>query len=149
MSILSHRRLASLSRRSIMMGGRELPLFSQDPDTNGRQVQTQHLYDLTCLGIFNGQLANSSSGDVGGQKTLRSYWRNYFEKTDALIWVVDATDRLRIKDCRDELHGLLQEEVCSPQPRSPHNTRAANMSNRGFQARVYWSSRTRRMSRGA
>lgn len=51
------------------------------------------------------------SGDVGGQKTLRSYWRNYFEKTDALIWVVDATDRLRIDDCRDELHGLLQEEV--------------------------------------
>jgi hypothetical protein len=52
-----------------------------------------------------------SSGDVGGQKTLRSYWRNYFEKTDALIWVVDATDRLRIDDCREELHGLLQEEV--------------------------------------
>ncbi|KAK8050415.1 ADP-ribosylation factor 4 [Apiospora phragmitis] len=48
--------------------------------------------------------------DVGGQKTLRSYWRNYFEKTDALIWVVDATDRLRIQDCREELHGLLQEE---------------------------------------
>lgn len=51
------------------------------------------------------------SGDVGGQKTLRSYWRNYFEKTDALIWVVDATDRMRIDDCRAELHGLLQEEV--------------------------------------
>lgn len=49
--------------------------------------------------------------DVGGQKTLRSYWRNYFEKTDALIWVVDATDRLRVEDCRTELHGLLQEEV--------------------------------------
>ncbi|KAF6838768.1 ADP-ribosylation factor family protein [Colletotrichum plurivorum] len=52
-------------------------------------------------------------GDVGGQKTLRSYWRNYFEKTDALIWVVDATDRLRIEDCRQELHGLLQEERLS------------------------------------
>ncbi|KAK8082922.1 hypothetical protein PG996_001703 [Apiospora saccharicola] len=51
--------------------------------------------------------------DVGGQKTLRSYWRNYFEKTDALIWVVDATDRLRIQDCREELHGLLQEERLS------------------------------------
>ncbi|KAF7552820.1 hypothetical protein G7046_g7280 [Stylonectria norvegica] len=48
--------------------------------------------------------------DVGGQKTLRSYWRNYFEKTDALIWVVDATDRLRIEDCKEELEGLLQEE---------------------------------------
>lgn len=53
-------------------------------------------------------------GDVGGQKTLRSYWRNYFEKTDALIWVVDATDRLRIDDCREELHNLLQEEVYAP-----------------------------------
>ncbi|KFY84275.1 hypothetical protein V500_09444 [Pseudogymnoascus sp. VKM F-4518 (FW-2643)] len=51
--------------------------------------------------------------DVGGQKTLRSYWRNYFEKTDALIWVVDATDRLRFEDCRLELHGLLQEERLS------------------------------------
>ncbi|KAE8448180.1 ADP-ribosylation factor-like protein 2 [Mollisiaceae sp. DMI_Dod_QoI] len=51
--------------------------------------------------------------DVGGQKTLRSYWRNYFEKTDALIWVVDATDRLRVEDCREELHGLLQEERLS------------------------------------
>ncbi|KAL9637016.1 MAG: hypothetical protein Q9164_002468 [Protoblastenia rupestris] len=50
-------------------------------------------------------------GDVGGQKTLRSYWRNYFEKTDALIWVVDATDRLRVDDCRTELHLLLQEEA--------------------------------------
>lgn len=51
--------------------------------------------------------------DVGGQKTLRSYWRNYFEKTDALIWVVDATDRMRIDDCRAELHGLLLEERLS------------------------------------
>lgn len=53
-----------------------------------------------------------SAGDVGGQKTLRSYWKNYFEKTDTLVWVVDATDRLRIEDCRDELAGLLLEEVC-------------------------------------
>ena len=53
-------------------------------------------------------------GDVGGQKTLRSYWRNYFEKTDALIWVVDATDRLRVEDCKEELAGLLMEEVAQP-----------------------------------
>ncbi|KAL5612736.1 hypothetical protein BROUX41_004179 [Berkeleyomyces rouxiae] len=51
--------------------------------------------------------------DVGGQKTLRSYWRNYFEKTDALIWVVDATDKLRIKDCKEELQMLLEEERLS------------------------------------
>lgn len=60
--------------------------------------------------------------DVGGQKTLRSYWRNYFEKTDALIWVVDATDRLRIDDCRTELHGLLQEEVRRLSPTAEKKT---------------------------
>jgi len=48
---------------------------------------------------------------VGGQKTLRTYWKNYFEKTDTLIWVVDATDRQRLEDCRVELAGLLVEEV--------------------------------------
>jgi ADP-ribosylation factor-like protein 2 len=48
--------------------------------------------------------------DVGGQKSLRSYWRNYFESTDGLIWVVDSADRRRLEDCRKELVGLLQEE---------------------------------------
>ncbi|KAL9095019.1 MAG: hypothetical protein Q9165_002621 [Trypethelium subeluteriae] len=49
-------------------------------------------------------------GDVGGQKTLRTYWKNYFEKTDTLIWVVDSTDRDRLEDCSTELKGLLMEE---------------------------------------
>ncbi len=48
---------------------------------------------------------------MGGQKTLRTYWKNYFEKTDTLIWVVDATDRERLDDCRQELKGLLVQEV--------------------------------------
>jgi ADP-ribosylation factor-like protein 2 len=48
--------------------------------------------------------------DVGGQKSIRSYWRNYFEQTDALVWVVDSADRLRLDDCRQELAVLLQEE---------------------------------------
>ncbi|PIK52517.1 putative ADP-ribosylation factor-like protein 2-like [Apostichopus japonicus] len=48
--------------------------------------------------------------DVGGQKSLRSYWRNYFESTDGLIWVVDSADKRRLMDCRNELDGLLLEE---------------------------------------
>ena len=67
-------------------------------------------------------------GDVGGQKTLRSYWRNYFEKTDALIWVVDATDRLRIEDCRRELMGLLLEEVGQPLASTGPRMEAADTS---------------------
>lgn len=48
---------------------------------------------------------------MGGQRTLRPYWRNYFEQTDALVWVVDSGDRLRLGDCKDELHSLLLEDV--------------------------------------
>lgn len=49
--------------------------------------------------------------DVGGQKSLRSYWRNYFESTDGLIWVVDSADKRRLNDCTAELHSLIEEEV--------------------------------------
>lgn len=51
------------------------------------------------------------TGDVGGQRTLRPYWRNYFEQTDALVWVVDSVDRMRMEDCKTELHSLLLEDV--------------------------------------
>ena len=56
---------------------------------------------------------NLNIWDVGGQKSLRSYWRNYFETTDGLIWVVDSADKRRLEDCKKELHQLLQEEVCT------------------------------------
>ncbi|KAJ1826444.1 ADP-ribosylation factor-like protein 2 [Coemansia sp. RSA 2599] len=48
--------------------------------------------------------------DVGGQRTIRPYWRNYFEQTDGIIWVVDSADRERMGDCERELHGLLKED---------------------------------------
>ncbi|KAF8554091.1 GTP-binding protein, partial [Imleria badia] len=51
--------------------------------------------------------------DVGGQRTLRPYWRNYFEQTDAIVWVVDSGDRMRIHDCKEELHNLLLEDRLS------------------------------------
>ena len=53
---------------------------------------------------------NLNIWDVGGQKSLRSYWRNYFEITDGLIWVVDSADKRRMHDCKSELHSLLREE---------------------------------------
>ncbi|SNX84048.1 probable ARL1 - ADP-ribosylation factor [Melanopsichium pennsylvanicum] len=48
--------------------------------------------------------------DVGGQKSLRPYWKNYFEKTDAIIWVIDSFDIVRLTDCKQELEKLLSEE---------------------------------------
>lgn len=48
--------------------------------------------------------------DVGGQSSLRSYWRNYFESTDGVVWVVDSGDRQRLQLCATELRALLREE---------------------------------------
>ena len=48
--------------------------------------------------------------DIGGQTTIRSYWKNYFEQTDGVVWVVDSSDKLRLKDCKDELHSLLKQD---------------------------------------
>jgi hypothetical protein len=47
-----------------------------------------------------------------GQQTIRSYWRNYYEQTDGLIWVIDSADTRRLKDCKAELQQLLEQEVC-------------------------------------
>jgi GTPase SAR1 family protein len=60
---------------------------------------------------LNSQSYTLNIWDVGGQRTLRPYWRNYFEQTDALVWVVDSGDRLRMGDCKEELHSLLLEDV--------------------------------------
>ena len=35
--------------------------------------------------------------DVGGQKSIRTYWRNYFELTDGIIWVRDYINRCYFK----------------------------------------------------
>lgn len=48
--------------------------------------------------------------DIGGQKSIRAYWRNYFEQTDGLVWVVDSADRMRLEQCRDALQNLLQQD---------------------------------------
>jgi ADP-ribosylation factor-like protein 3 len=47
--------------------------------------------------------------DVGGQKSIRSYWRNYFADTDALVYVIDSSDRRRMEETGVELQYLLEE----------------------------------------
>ncbi len=48
--------------------------------------------------------------DLGGQTGLRPYWRCYFAKTDAVIYVVDSTDKERMGVAKHELFNLLDEE---------------------------------------
>jgi len=54
--------------------------------------------------------------DVGGQESLREYWTNYFEGTDALVYVIDSADRRRMEETGVELQQLLDEEKLSSVP---------------------------------
>jgi ADP-ribosylation factor protein 1 len=53
---------------------------------------------------------NFTVWDVGGQDRIRPLWRHYYLNTQALIFVVDCNDRDRVKEARDELHRMLNED---------------------------------------
>lgn len=46
--------------------------------------------------------------DLGGQTSIRPYWRCYYSNTDAIIYVVDSADRDRIGISKDELLYMLR-----------------------------------------
>lgn len=48
--------------------------------------------------------------DIGGQRKIRPYWRNYFDNTDVLIYVIDSADQKRFEETGQELQELLYEE---------------------------------------
>ena len=48
--------------------------------------------------------------DLGGQTSIRPYWRCYYPNTDAIIFVVDSADQARLAVARQELTAMLQEE---------------------------------------
>ena len=54
--------------------------------------------------------------DIGGQKSIRPYWRNYFDQTDALVYVIDSADRRRMEETGVELGQLLEEEKLAAIP---------------------------------
>lgn len=48
--------------------------------------------------------------DLGGQTSIRPYWRCYYPNTDAIVFVVDSADVERMNVARGELAAMLEEE---------------------------------------
>lgn len=48
--------------------------------------------------------------DVGGQDKIRQLWKHYFQNTQALIFVVDSSDKDRVEIAKEELHKMLGED---------------------------------------
>jgi len=54
--------------------------------------------------------------DIGGQETIRAYWKNYYENTDILIYVIDSADQKRFEESGVCLMELLEEEKLNGVP---------------------------------
>ncbi|CEQ39647.1 SPOSA6832_01180 [Sporobolomyces salmonicolor] len=48
--------------------------------------------------------------DLGGQTSIRPYWRCYYADTKAVVYVVDSSDRERLPINKAELLAMLNEE---------------------------------------
>ncbi|CAO2187662.1 unnamed protein product [Urochloa humidicola] len=48
--------------------------------------------------------------DLGGQTSIRPYWRCYFPNTQAIIYVVDSSDTDRLVTAKEEFHAILEED---------------------------------------
>ena len=48
--------------------------------------------------------------DLGGQTSIRPYWRCYYPNTQAVIFVVDSCDTERLPTSKVELQAILSEE---------------------------------------
>jgi ADP-ribosylation factor-like protein 2 len=79
-------------------GGSVIGQGGDDDSSNANKQQQQ------------GEVYSLHLWDIGGQSSIRAYWRNYFEKTDGLVFVVDSSDEHRLDLVKEELSSLLQQE---------------------------------------
>ncbi|KAL0223035.1 hypothetical protein P9112_002425 [Eukaryota sp. TZLM1-RC] len=111
--------LLSLLRR-LRRSEKELRILLLGLDNAGKTTILSRLADDDITHIMPTQGFNIKSiakdnfrlnmWDIGGQKAIRGYWKNYCENTDGLIFVVDSSDRRRLDECAHELSFLLDEE---------------------------------------
>jgi hypothetical protein len=47
--------------------------------------------------------------DIGGSPKNRTLWRHYFADTDAVIFVVDCSNKDRLEEAREELHRIISD----------------------------------------
>ncbi|RFU33937.1 hypothetical protein B7463_g2417, partial [Scytalidium lignicola] len=53
---------------------------------------------------------NFNVWDLGGQTSIRPYWRCYYANTAAVIFVIDSTDIDRLSTAAEELSAMLNED---------------------------------------
>ncbi|KAK8698899.1 hypothetical protein V6N13_115004 [Hibiscus sabdariffa] len=80
--------------------------------TIGRIPSSLHArFSLNCFNVESIQYKNICFDvwDIGGESKIRPLWKHYFLNVQALIFVVDSSDRQRISEARKELHWALAD----------------------------------------
>jgi len=54
--------------------------------------------------------------DLGGHETARRIWKDYFASIDGIIFIVDAADKTRFQEAKEELSGLLEDQALAKVP---------------------------------
>ena len=55
--------------------------------------------------------------DLGGQKSIRKFWEDYYQKeNDCIIYVIDSSDQERLEETGKELYSILQQPELSGVP---------------------------------
>ncbi|EPZ32515.1 putative ADP-ribosylation factor, arf [Rozella allomycis CSF55] len=66
--------------------------------------------DYKAIG-FNMEVLQYKNLKFQGQSSIRPYWRCYYANTQAIIYVVDSTDKARLSVSKAELISMLEEEL--------------------------------------
>lgn len=79
--------------------------FVQSPPTQQSTSQELVLGNLTL-----------TTYDVGGHRQVRRVWNEYFPVVDAIVFIIDVSDRKRFDEARSELAAILNIEFISEMP---------------------------------
>lgn len=75
---------------------------------DGRIVANTPTLYPTCEELIVGRI-KFRTFDLGGHESARRIWKDYFTGCDGIVFIIDAADRTRFQEVREELTHLLED----------------------------------------